>query len=446
MTSSLEDEIQRVLASMDNEQSNQEQEQPDTTEQEKEPAETIHIHYFPDAIVIVKEGEETPQPNHVVETTLAQTKKPPLFIAYAVGVFYLLLILSTLAFQVYEILNPPIATVTIIPKSQTVTLSGTLQLGRLLHPLTISQSQTAPTTGKGHQDAKAATGSITFYNGQSNQVTVPAGTTLTGSSGEQIVTDADANIPAEIGSIPPTLGQASVSAQAVTPGSRGNIPVGDINQPCCTTAIRAINTTSFSGGQDERNFQTVAKSDIENAAAPLQATVTQDITAALQGQVKQGEQLQTLPCTPSVISDHPIGTEAIQVKVTVSETCSGVVYNSQELTSKVTQLLTAQAAKKVETGYSLLGNPQITVTSATLSKQVTLSFTSVSTWIYALSSAEQNHIKKIIAGKTKEQAIELLSTLPGIENVSLQSSGFGDDTRIPKDISHIHLLVIYTAA
>ena len=37
-------------------------------------------------------------------------------------------------------------------------------------------------------------------------------------------------------------------------------------------------------------------------------------------QQKFNEQLQILPCTPSVTSDRQIGAKATQVKVTVSET------------------------------------------------------------------------------------------------------------------------------
>ena len=132
--------------------------------------------------------------------------------------------------------------------------------------------------------------------------------------------------------------------------------------------------------------------------------------------------------------------------MTVSETCSGIAYNDQELTSKVTQLLTSQAVKKLGSGYSMLENPQITVTSAITSKPVTLSFRSVSTWVYALTTQEQQHSKKIIAGKYKQNALQLLYSLPGIESVSLQFSGFGDATKLPKDLSHIHLLILYTAA
>ena len=151
-------------------------------------------------------------------------------------------------------------------------------------------------------------------------------------------------------------------------------------------------------------------------------------------------------CSPTITADHQIGQEATAVKVTVSETCSGITYNDQELTSKVTQLLTSQAVKKLGSGYSMLENPQITVTSAITSKPVTLSFRSASTWVYALTTQEQQHIKKIIAGKYKQNALQLLYSLPGIKSVSLQFSGFGDDTKLPKDISHIHMLIIYTAA
>src|SRR6266487_1228225 len=114
--SNLEDEINRIVARMDEQHSNQEQEQPEPTDQEAQKDETIHIHYFPDAIVILKEGEETPQPINAVETTLVKPKQQPVFIAYAICLCYLLLVFSTLAFQLYCIFNPPIATITIIPK------------------------------------------------------------------------------------------------------------------------------------------------------------------------------------------------------------------------------------------------------------------------------------------------------------------------------------------
>ena len=61
MTNRLEDEIQRMVVDMDDQHGGQEQDIPETTEQETQPIDTIHIHYFPDAIVILNEQENTAQ-------------------------------------------------------------------------------------------------------------------------------------------------------------------------------------------------------------------------------------------------------------------------------------------------------------------------------------------------------------------------------------------------
>jgi VCBS repeat-containing protein len=356
--------------------------------------------------------------------------------------FSLFLIVTTLAFQLYCIANPPIATITIMPKSQTVTLSGTLQLGRVLPPLTLSQSQTAPTTGKGHQDAKQAQGAITFYNGLFTSQTISQGTILTGTSGIQVVTDQDASIPA---ANPPIFGQVTISAHAINAGVSGNIPPYDINQACCANAVLAKNTTPFHGGQDERNFQTVAKADLATTASPLKTAVAQSMRGALQGQVQANEQLQMLPCTPTVSSDHQSGQEATQVKVSVSETCSAVAYNSQELERKATGLLTRQAVQKVGVGYSLFGEVHVKVTQTSVTHTPTplvfLSFKAHGTWIYGLSQKAQEQIKHMIAGKTTQQAVTLLASSKGIEQVSIRFTGFGDNTRLPKNTGYIHLTI-----
>jgi hypothetical protein len=342
-------------------------------------------------------------------------------------------------FQIYVIANPFTVTVTLLAKSQQINLTGTLQLGRLLNPITISQSATVNTTGHAHQDATQAIGELIFYNGQGSQVTIPAGTILTGSDGQQVETSQDTTIPP---ANPPSLGQVIVSAHASTPGSAGNIAAEDINTTVAI-AVFVKNISAFHGGQDERSYQVVTKTDITNAATPLQVTLAQSVQGALQGQLKNGEALQANPCSPTVTPDHQIGAEAAQVKVTVSLTCSGIAYNTQELTNSVMQLLTTQATEKLGNGYSLLGNPETRVLAASAQNQkVVVSFKAQGLWVYGLSSTEQKHIKRIIAGKTKENAMQLLLSLPDIERVSMQSSGFGDDSRVPKNVQYIHLVIL----
>lgn len=265
---------------------------------------------------------------------------------------------------------------------------------------------------------------------------------MTGNDGIQVATDQAVAIPPDN---PPVNGQASVSAHAMSTGSAGNIAAGDINQTVAI-AVFVKNTQAFYGGQDERDFRTVTKNDLSQTAAPLQATLNQSVQGALQGQLKTNEALVTPTCTTTTTAGHQPGEEATQVKVTVSETCSAVAYDQDALQAKVTDLLNRQAEKKLGAGYSLLGYPTITITQASSqNSKAVLSFSSQSTWVYALNSTEQHHIKNGIVGKTREKAMQLLAALPGIERIAMHSSGFGDDTKLPKDLAHIHLLVIYAA-
>jgi hypothetical protein len=432
MTKSLEEEITSIVAKMDEQQNEQ---LPDTTTEQDE-IQDIYV-------LIVREHdveEEDEQPAQVVDS--ASVKYKPEYMAFIPVCVFLLLIFSSLAFQLYCIVNPPGATITIIPKSQQVTLSGTVQLGRVLQPLTISQSQTASTTGHGHQPAAQARGYITLYNGQFQMVTIAAGTILTGVSGIQVVTDQDVTIPA---GNPPSYGQVSVTAHAINQGEQGNIPAYDINQACCATSVLAKNTGAFTGGQNERDFSTVSTQDINKLSTPLEKSVALSTHAALQGQANPTEQLQLLPCTPTVTSDHQIGQEATTVKVSVSQTCSAVAYNSQTLAVKATTFLAATAQQKTGAGYSLFGTVNVSVKQASVSSTphplVFLSFAASGTWVYALSQREQQQIKNLIAGKSTQEAMRLLAFLPGVEHAAIRFTGFGDDTRLPKNSNFIHIIL-----
>ena len=354
-------------------------------------------------------------------------------------------VLLTLCVVIFVIVPELTATVTVtlVPKSEQLMATGRLQLGRILPPITLSQSQTVQTTGHGHQDAKQATGTLTFYNGQFQSVTIAAGTTLTGASGVQIATDQDATIPAESQTIPPILGQVTISAHALVPGIRGNIPPGDINQRCCAPSLLVQNTTSFHGGQDERNFPIVSKTDIDSPVTPMKSLLAQSMQGAFQGQVPPQEHLLLLPCTPTVTADHHPGAEATHIQVTVTQTCSAVAYNNDTLLQKATALLSTQARKQLGAGYSLLGDIQVTVNQATVThhtQPIVISFTCVGTWVYALSQTAQQHIKMLVAGKTKQQALQLLLSQNGIASVTI--SGILDTKKLPDDLTHIHLFII----
>lgn len=424
----IEKNAQSIRVRMDN-QENQEPE-PDT---QKPPREIQDIY-----VLIVREREEAAYTQVVDSIPAPVTPQKDSFLSACVFVcFSLFLIVSNLAFQFFCLFNPPIATVTIIPKSQTVTMTGIVQLGRVLQPLTISQSQTTPTTGKGHQDVRAATGTVMFYNGQQTSQTVAQGTVFTGSDGVSIETTQSAIIPP--GNPNTGYGTVTVTAQAVEAGSKGNIQAGDVNTPIALAVF--VKNNQFTGGQNARDFPTVNQQDINKLSTSLKKAVAQSMQAALQGQLTPDEQVFMLPCSPTVTSDHQPGQEAAAVNITLSETCSAVAYNEEALHVQATALLITQATKQIGAKYTLVGAIHVTIRQAiVVHRTPSLVFSAQGEWVYGVTNAQQQVLKSLIAGKTKQQALQTLAHLPGIVKAAIGDRD--DTTRLPRNPALIHLVIL----
>jgi hypothetical protein len=140
-----------------------------------------------------------------------------------------------------------------------------------------------------------------------------------------------------------------------------------------------------------------------------------------------------------VTPDHKAGSEATQVSITVSETCTGEVYDTRALHDLLMQEITQQATAQVGTGYGLVGDLQTNITKVTMNAHRGTSALQVkisSTWVYQFSQAQQDQVKLTIRGKSKDEAIALLLHTPGVQTVSI-STKHGD--AIPTDIQRIHL-------
>ena len=337
----------------------------------------------------------------------------------------------------------PTVTITITPAVKTVSTTATVSVGAgvdiegsILPPLTLSQEQTVRATGRGHQDAQVATGTLIYFNGAFAPQTVDAGTVYTGADGVQVATDATVTIPAATPGNPPQFGQASVTAHAIHAGASGNIRAGDI---AVTGSALQVSNSQFQGGQDARDFTTVTQTDVDRPAAVLKAQVTQSMQAALGQQLAPDEQLQKAPCAPAVAADPAIGQEASHVQVTVSETCSGFAYNSQQLTARGARLLTAQAARTLGNGYARFGNIAVSVTkAATKGQTAVLTFACQGTWVYHINEAR---IEALVSGKSRLEALRLLGHFPGIARASI--GRIADNQELPTDVTHIHVLILF---
>jgi Baseplate J-like protein len=208
-------------------------------------------------------------------------------------------------------------TVTLLARDQPITTTQTMQLVRWLPTegksqlrvrslmqVTLSQQATGQATGTFHQQPTYAVGSLTFYNGQFSSQTVSKGTIFTSATGIAVITDQAAFIPA---GNPPSYGEATVPAHAVNVGEGGNIQAGEINGPCCGSAILVRNTQNFTGGQDAKTYPMVTQSDLDRLSAPLKRSLTQSMQAALNAQVRTGETLLLDSCRAQLTPDRQAG-------------------------------------------------------------------------------------------------------------------------------------------
>ncbi len=404
-----------------------------------EPVETIHVY-------IVKEAEAKP----VVDSSLhdtAKTATQPLvsqaqstrgqLVPYLLIAVHLLIVLFALFAQLYLTLTET-ATITILPKSYHLSAQLTLANveSRIFQPVTFTQSKTVPATGRAHQDATAAAGTITLYNAATQEQTIDAGTLLIGSDGAHIVTDQTAYIP---GATPPIEGQVTVSAHAVNNGAAGNISAGDIHGACCRENMFAYNS-AFSGGQDARDYTMVTRQDIHSVVSSVLPILTQRIQTSLQEQLRVGEILTPHQCSQNIVTDRNVGEEASNVTATISESCRAGAYNQHSLQMQVTNAFLQTALTHVGTGYVLAHAVQPTITNVLL-KEGTLHFSVLCRGdvIYHFSSRELTTLSQQLAGKSSQQAGAILSHLNGVDHLTVQMEKNG---RFPTDPTHIHILFL----
>jgi hypothetical protein len=402
-------------------------------------ARTLHVPEAEENAPLLKPSTHTTQNTHT---------------SWIAGVVVVLL-LVLIAFQVLLIFLTPTPTITLAPIVRDLPITATMVAApgattgihipaRQLTPLTLIQSTTVVATGKGHQDAEGAVGTITFFNGLFTSQTIAAGTTLTGSDGVQVVTDQLAVIPAGSASTPPTYGQVTVSARALYSGPQGNISVHDINQTCCLPSVLAQNSTAFRGGQYERDYTVVTSKDIDRGVAVLATTLIQSAQAAFTAQLTTNEALVTPDCKRTLTADHQAGEEAAAVTVAVSEQCAAIAFDAAALRERATRMYTHELARREEIHYLLLGAVQVSVLHARIIGQrwevASLTVHIEGMLRYQFSQQELQRIRQLIAGKTPAQVVRILLGLPGIQHTTIE--GLGENRSLPKDSSSIQIHIL----
>ena len=351
----------------------------------------------------------------------------------------------------------PSATVTIVPKHAdelnfyviqaivkgTPNSSKRQVRARLLTSPAETQSKTVNATGVKNFPALAATGTLTFYNGNNVDELVSASNTVFTVGNVQIKLSSDVDIPA---ATPNGRGVQTVNAYADPRGASGNIAALAINQFCCgNSAISVQNLNAFSGGQDASSVKIVQQSDIDSAANPLKAPLQRQALASPNLKKQANEQfLDHQPtCKTDVTSDHAAGDQADTVTVTVTVTCTGDVYDQVGAETIAANLLRQQASKDLSTDYKLVGNlvTQIVQVNNDTQGNIDLRIKAEGIWVFQFTDTQIANLKKLIAGKSKPEAKAILEQQPGVDSVgTIEISGANGST-LPTDVTQIQIII-----
>ncbi len=290
-----------------------------------------------------------------------------------------------------------------------------------------TQSSTVATTGVYTQQATKASGIITLTSFGSMPVVVNSGAFLSTSTGIQFTTVSTVTVP--VGN---PVGQTTVQAQAVVPGTGGNVSVGAINQDCCTTGIHAKNFNNFSGGQDAVSYSVVAATDVQQAKDALSTSTQQTATAQLTAQLLPDQKtIGAATCTTNEDNQPAIGDKASSVTVTVKSSCSVLVYSQRTADAYVAETF-ATAYKSL----AVVGSTEHYTVSLADKNTLKLQFQGEA---YAQWTGTQlNHFAQLIASKSVSAGVSLLSRQPGVMSVSYTIWGYHQAV-FPGDASHIRV-------
>lgn len=400
-------------------------------------------------------GTTTPPrkpPQHLLAHSLGYRRRAGTRIAFLLVLALLLAAGITFSLAPGLILFTPRAAITLTPRSALGKLRITVEAvagtphpgqaqARFLTTSTQTSRSTVRASGSGHLEAEVARGQVTFYNLATYSIALPAGVTLTGHDGVQIVTDSATLVPA---GNPPYMGSASVPAQAVRTGPSGNIAAGDIDVLCCAAGIVVKNQQAFGGGRDARTFTVVAKSDINTASAPLVASLTQQAQAALTAQVHPGEQAIPPTCSPHMLADPQVGQEAAQVTVSVSVTCRSATYNRQQVALIATTLFQQQESAALGPNYASGGQVTSIEDQArildTPQETLTIPVGVRGLWIYQVDRSTFRALAAQLAGKNPTTARAILLRVPGVAQASIHLSGW-NTSMLPLESNQIEIVV-----
>lgn len=235
-----------------------------------------------------------------------------------------------------------------------------------------------------------------------------------------------------------TACKADVGVTAQVGGAKYNLASGQTFAVSGYSGVTGTNSNAFTGGTD--NIQTVvAQSDVDNAAATLKNTSSQNYAKNFEDSLaKQGFYVLTSTMnigTPQTTANPAVGQPGSTTTVSIKITYSVLCIKKDDLVKALTDSLNKQidpASQKVE-ATDVINGASISVAGQASPTDVTLNITESAPAVPILNTAS---IKKQAEGQKSGDIIAAISSTPGVKNVNVKLSPFWV-SKVPKNPSKI---------
>ncbi|MEO7020388.1 MAG: serine/threonine-protein kinase [Ktedonobacteraceae bacterium] len=306
---------------------------------------------------------------------------------------------------------------------------------------TVSARQSVATSGLHSTPGTQASGVLLFTNKSAAPVNVANGRLFIASNGIQVRLARAIVLPPRVGS---TNGIVSTLGVAVEVGPNGNLAPNALNVSCCGSPLVIVsNPAAFSGGSDAQVTHIVAQSDLDGVRAALLLSLQQQVVQHIDALLASGEVRAGVPSyTIAVTSDHPVGSEATQVNVSVSLSANVLVYDMRLASDLARQLLNNEAIQVLGVNYRERGG--FTIAAPLVEQQGTngqlyLSVAASGQWAYKVTASMEQQWRQAIKGASIPLAQSYLTTRPGISAAQIVLP-FGSD-HVPADEQQVVFVV-----
>jgi baseplate J-like protein len=317
----------------------------------------------------------------------------------------------------------PGATVHIRPATTPVTPQNfpveTPITGRLTRDF--SAATTGAATGT-RLDQVAATGGVTFINWSLVSVDVPQGTQVSVGGTTAFTTAKRITVPrGKFNGQVIQPGQATVAVIAVVPGPAGNVAAGAIDtvdSPTVRAFLRGspdnpnrlvTNAEPTSGGV-ETTHPVIQQTDVDAAVAAIEADLQQQLADALAADPDRiyADALETE--TPSIV----VPPDLVGREDTPTFDLTGTLHVDRAFASRAEVEATVAAGLPAPAGKTIIGN-SIVVAVQSAADQGTSLLVQVSVTAEAAAVIDHEAVRKLVAGKSVEEARAALADLGEID-------------------------------